>query len=221
MRTFLAVLIGLSLVGCSAASEEGNGDNSATASAAPTPRSSVVDGVRAPVVLGEVPIQDTSPERVIEERMPAPTGLAIEALGIDMVVTDVGLEPDGSMEIPESAAVAGWYRYGPAPGSGAGNAVLAAHVDDAQIGLGPFYRLLEIEVGAQIVVTNANGEDVAYQVDRVEQTDKQVVDMDTVFDRGGEHQLVLVTCGGRWNRDAGHYDDNVVVYATKTNAPAR
>lgn len=33
-----------------------------------------------------------------------------------------------------------------------------------------------------------------------------------LFASGGPHRLVLVTCGGRFT--AGHYDRNVVVYAT-------
>lgn len=221
MRTFVAVIITLALAGCSSTTPVEIQVDPATASALPTPSASAKPEVTPPAVVSDVTIQDSSPQALADQQAGVPVGIAIDALDIDMAVTEVGLETDGSMEVPESAAVAGWYRYGPAPGSPTGNAVLAAHVDDAQIGLGPFYSLLEVEVGSQIVVTTADGEDVAYEVDRVEQTDKQVVDMDTVFERHGKHRLVLVTCGGRWNRDVGHYDDNVVVYATHTDAPAQ
>ena len=37
--------------------------------------------------------------------------------------------------------------------------------------------------------------------------------MDRWFDRTGAPRLVLVTCGGAFRRDIGHYTDNVVVTA--------
>ncbi len=124
------------------------------------------------------------------------------------------------MEIPESAAVAGWYRFGPAPGADAGNAVLAAHVDDARIGLGPFFRLRDLEPGAAVQVVDASGATLEFVVDRVEQTSKQEVDMGLVFDRDAPAALVLVTCGGRFDWDTGHYEDNVVVHATPVEESA-
>ncbi|MDN4480731.1 class F sortase [Demequina muriae] len=222
MRTLLALFVSVLLVGCAAA-EDGTPSTSpsspSVASAPPVGPS--VGEVRAPVFLGEVEISDTSPETLAELRAVPPERLVVDSLEIDMPVTSVGLEGDGAMEIPESAATAGWYRYGPAPGGEAGNAVLAAHVDDAVIGLGPFSRLLDIDEGARIVIDSADGTETPYEVTRVEKTDKREVDMGLVFDRAGPAQLVLVTCGGRFDWDTGHYEDNVVVYATPVNEPAR
>lgn len=120
------------------------------------------------------------------------------------------------MEIPDSAAVAGWYQYGPAPSEEAGNAVMAAHVDSPQ-GLGPFGRLLNVTEGAVIEVESASGEQVTYEVVDVEQTDKREVDLSQVFADDGPAQLVLVTCGGAWDAGRGHYDDNVIVTAVPAN----
>ncbi|MFW7414677.1 class F sortase [Demequina sp. SO4-18] len=222
MRTLAALLVSLLLAGCAVAE-----DGPAAAPSSQAPDAAAASGedsvgeVRAPVFLGEVEISDTSPETLAELRAVPPERLVVDSLGIDMPVTDVGLEADGAMEIPESAATAGWYRYGPAPGGQAGNAVLAAHVDDAVIGLGPFSRLLDVDEGARIVVDSADGSQIAYEVSNVEKTDKREVDMGLVFDRAGPSQLVLVTCGGRFDWDTGHYEDNVVVYATPIDQPAQ
>jgi len=187
--------------------------------AAPADRSAgsaqdqTVGAVRAPTILGDVPIQDTSPEVLSQLRSEPPQRLTIDSLGIDMPVVDVGLADNGTMEIPTAAADAGWYRFGPAPGAESGNAVIAAHVDD-RYGLGPFAQLKDLSEGDGIGITTASGEDLDFTVTRVEQTSKREVDMELVFDRDATPTLVLVTCGGRFDWDDGHYEDNVVVYAT-------
>ncbi|WP_062131214.1 class F sortase [Demequina aestuarii] len=222
MRTLVALLVSVLLVGCAVAADDASETTApSTTDSSTMPGGESVGEVRAPVFLGEVEISDTSPETLAELRAVPPERLVVASLDIDMAVTDVGLEGDGAMEIPESASTAGWYRYGPAPGGEAGNAVLAAHVDDAVIGLGPFSRLLDIDEGAQIVIDSADGAETAYEVTRVEKTNKREVDMGLVFDRAGPAQLVLVTCGGRFDWDTGHYEDNVVVYATPIDESAR
>ncbi len=42
--------------------------------------------------------------------------------------------------------------------------------------------------------------------------------VDTLFNRTGEHRLVLVTCGGRFLTDVGRYTDNIVVTAVPVGA---
>lgn len=222
MRTLYALLVSVLLVGCAAPQDSATpAPESPPPSASSSPADDGVDAVRAPVYLGEVEISDTSPETLAELRAEPPERLVVDSLGIDMPVTEVGLEDGGAMEIPESAATAGWYRYGPAPGGDRGNAVLAAHVDDGVIGLGPFSRLLDIDEGAVINVDSADGTQTGYEVTRIEKTDKREVDMGLVFDRAGPAQLVLVTCGGRFDWDTGHYEDNVVVYATPVTEAAQ
>lgn len=220
MRALLALAASLLLAGCAGANDEPLTPATAvpTVSSAPEP-ANVTDEVRAPVVLGDVEISDSSPESLAALRAEPPERLTVAGLDIDMPVADVGLAEDGSMEIPESAATAGWYRYGPAPGGDSGSAVLAAHVDDAQIGLGPFSRLEQIGIGERIAVTVAQGEVLEYEVTDVERTSKREVDMGLVFDRTGDARLVLVTCGGRFDWDTGHYEDNVVVYAAPVDVP--
>lgn len=211
MRHAVAIVLGvLALAGCTGSPEpqETALSPSATASA---PRDAV-PSVRAPVVLGEVPVGSAALEQQAAPAA-APVRLRIPGLDIDMPVAPVGLDGAGDMEIPESAAVAGWYRFGPAPGNGRGSTVLAAHIDDARIGIGPFGRLGELAPGDHVEVTDAEGVAHIYAVERVEQTSKRQVDMDLVFDRRSEARLALVTCGGRFDWDAGHYEDNVVAWA--------
>jgi hypothetical protein len=187
----------------------------------PTLASHEVLATPSPRPLGEVPlIADTSIDALVAALPSPPVGLTIESLGIGMEVSPQGLAPDGSMAIPALAAEAGWYRHGAAPGSDRGNVVVAAHVDDAREGLGPFALLKDVAVGATVTVTDANGISHDYVIVAKEQTAKSTVDPAVMFAQDGPERLVLVTCGGRFDWDTRHYDDNVIIWAEPHSASA-
>lgn len=173
-----------------------------TATAGPTP------------ALPAVPVRDaTAPAPT---PLPAPVRIAVPSEDIDMAVVPVGVEDDGSMELPPDADEAGWYRFGPVPGAESGNALLAAHVDSRRSGIGPFAALRGVETGASVVVTSSDGTRHEYRVTAVEKIAKDQAPLDVWFARSGPPRLVLVTCGGAWQADIGHYADNVVVTAEPT-----
>lgn len=201
------VLFGLALgVDRLGAPASGSDPSGPSVSPSPTPPASP-----PPSSFGTVPIRPATD--AVPESSPAPASVRIDGLDLTMAVVPVGVEADGSMELPESVDEAGWYRFGPAPGSAAGTAVLAAHVDSADA-VGPFARLVDLVPGAQIVVVDVSGTEHTYQVTSVERVAKETVDLAGIFARVGSHRLVLVTCGGIFDRDTGHYRDNVVVSAT-------
>jgi len=164
----------------------------------------------APVVVPDVPV--ASAIGVPDAAPPAPATLTIEDLDIAMAVDAVGVEPDGTMTIPEDGDRAGWYRYGPAPAASAGAVVVAAHVDTLA-GLGQFSRLVDIDEGTRVTVTDDDGQTFTYTVTDIERIAKTDVPLEQVFDRAGARRLTLVTCGGRFDRSTGHYVDNVIVTA--------
>ena len=144
----------------------------------------------------------------------APVTLTIDALGVAIPVEPVGVAGDGQMEIPPFAEVAGWYRHGPSPAQDSGTTVIAAHVDSiASAGLGPFARLGELQPGSAVAVTLEDGTVRSYTVTSVERAPKTTVAWDDVFVREGSHRLVLVTCGGTFQRQVRSYSDNVIVTA--------
>ncbi|WP_146846073.1 class F sortase [Cellulomonas terrae] len=162
-------------------------------------------------VVPSVPIVDATLAPVVAT--PPPVQIVVPDVGIDMAVDPVGVRDDGEMEIPEDADRAGWYRFGPAPADPAGATVVAAHVDSVQTGVGQFARLRDVAVGAAVTVTSADGSPHEYRVVTVEKVPKDGAPVDQWFDRSGAPRLVLVTCGGTFRRDIGHYTDNVVVTA--------
>lgn len=138
---------------------------------------------------------------------PQPVGLTIDALGISTApVLGVGVEDNGDMEIPPADRV-GWCRFGASPGEPLGSAVLAAHIAfDGQDGV--FVDLDDIELGSVIDVDYDDGSVVSFVATAKEQYDNDELPKESIFDRSGEPQLVLITCGGDLNRTVRSYEDN-------------
>jgi hypothetical protein len=141
-----------------------------------------------------------------------PIRLNIPRLEIDVAVVPTGVAPDGQMALPERVDQVGWYRFGPAPGTSTGSAVLAGHVDSRIYGVGPLSRLSSAQPGDEIAVHRQDGSVVTHRVVSVAQVDKRGLPVDQLFARDGAPTLRILTCGGPYSPGAG-YRDNVVVTA--------
>ena len=164
-----------------------------------------------PESTSSIPVRQATPEAAVA--VPAPVRVQVEGTGIDLEVVPVGVEDNGAMTIPDNHVQAGWYRYGPAPGSDSGSSVLAAHVDSRTEVL-PIAGLKNVAPGTRVTVTREDGSQVAYQTQKVENIAKRSLDGHRLFDRTGDHVLKLVTCGGKWLDTENDYEDNVVLTAT-------
>lgn len=164
-----------------------------------------------PAAMSSAPAPPVVPNH---ERGADPVGIGLPSQDVAAAVVPVGVEPDGSLEIPESPAVLGWWEGGARPGASEGTAVLAGHVDSRAYGPGALFRLAELEVGAPVSVTTADGVR-AYEVRAVRSHLKDDLPAE-VFARTGEPRLVLISCGGGF--DDGHYTHNIVAYAVPVDA---
>ena len=218
-----ALAVAATLAGCGPA----GGDDAAAPSAAPTrtaapatPTPSAAPSEVPSTAVPDVPVRSSALDAVEVVATVAPVALALPALDIALPVDPVGVEADGQMEIPPLAERGGWYRFGPSPADAQRTAVIAAHVDsEASAGLGAFARLPDAQVGDVVEVTMADGSVRTYAVTSVERQAKPEIDWSLIFERDGAPRLVLVTCGGVFQRDVGHYTDNVIVTAEPVGAP--
>jgi LPXTG-site transpeptidase (sortase) family protein len=145
-----------------------------------------------------------------------PTRLRIPAINVDASgVIDLGLKPDGSMEVPADGKAIGWYTESPTPGE-RGPAVLAAHVDWK--GPGVFYDLHRLKPGDEVTVDRADGASAVFRVQRVEQYPKDQFPTLAVYGDVAGAELRLITCGGEFDTAAGSHRDNIVVYASLTQS---
>ncbi|WP_245975731.1 class F sortase [Amycolatopsis palatopharyngis] len=146
-----------------------------------------------------------------------PATMEIPAIGVSTgAIIDLGLEPDGALEVPGDAVTAGWFTESPTPGE-LGPSIIAGHVDYRKVP-GVFFRLHELPVGEKVVVHREDGTTVEFTVDRVERYPKAEFPTEEVYGNTDAPELRLITCGGVFDSSSGEYADNVVAYATMTGS---
>jgi len=145
-----------------------------------------------------------------------PVQVDISALGVSEQTVDLGLEPDGTMQVPTGPAPVGWFAESPTPGE-IGPAVLAGHLTWNGVD-GVFRHLQTLKPGDEIVVTRADGSRPRFVVTEVAQYSKNAFPTARVYANTPGPQLRLITCAGDYNPGSHNYSDNVVVYATMQTA---
>ncbi|WP_322779249.1 class F sortase [Frankia sp. Cas4] len=148
------------------------------------------------------------PARTSDNR---PTFLRIPVLATAAAVGSVGLEPDGTLQVPTAWGDIGWYEYGPRPGE-VGAAVLVGHYDSTT-GPAVFYQLDKIKKSDMIDVSLADGTVAHFAVDRIQEVSKATFPVAEVYGKVDRPELRLITCGGDFDRKTHHYVDNMIVFA--------
>jgi sortase (surface protein transpeptidase) len=141
-----------------------------------------------------------------------PVSLRIPALGVAVAVSTLGLNPDGTVEVPTDFQKPGWYRLGPSPGQ-MGSAVILGHVDSYQ-GPAVFFRLQSLAAGDPVEVTLADGVVADFVVTSVAMYPKDQFPSQQVYGSHGNRALQLVTCGGTFDTRTRSYLSNIVVYTS-------
>ena len=148
-------------------------------------------------------------------RRSPPVSVAIPAIGVQSALLRLGLNPDGTIQVPDlttSAGEAAWYKYSVTPGQ-LGTSIIEGHVDSL---LGPavFYRLGALHPGDRIDVRLADGITAAFRVTGVRQYTKAQFPTKIIYGPTNYASLRLVTCGGTFDFATGHYLSSVVVFAS-------
>ena len=141
-----------------------------------------------------------------------PVQLEIPAIGVRAPVIKLGLNRDGSLEVPTRFGDTGWWSGGPRPGE-PGPAVIVGHVD-SHTGPAVFYRLGKLRRGDRIRVVGRNGTAHTFAIERMERHPKAHFPTAEVYGPTRGPALRLVTCSGGFDRASGHYLDNTIVFAT-------
>ena len=140
-----------------------------------------------------------------------PVRLQIPSIGVDSELMDLGLQADGTLEVPPRGFPAGWYTGAPTPGE-LGPAIIAGHVSWAgQPGV--FFNLRDISSGDEIAITRHDGSTARFRVTRVERFAKDEFPTQAVYGDLDHAGLRLITCGGEFDRQVRSYRDNIVVFA--------
>lgn len=174
-----------------------------------TARPDAASGTASPA-RGAVP--GSAHHRLPAAPAPPPERVLAPGVGLDARVGPVGVTRKGAMAVPEDPSEAGWYRYGPAPGSDRGSAVLVGHVDDDTGEIGEFAALRDVRPGDQVEVRRAEAGPVRYRVVARETVPKGELPA-SAFRRSGAPVLTLITCAPPFVPERGGYLSNLVVTA--------
>jgi sortase (surface protein transpeptidase) len=142
-----------------------------------------------------------------------PVRLEIPAIGVSSPLVRLGLNPDGTMQVPGDFQVAGLFTGGPQPGQ-LGPAVIAGHVD-SRTGPAVFYRLRDLRPGDQIRVVRADRLVVRFQVEPLASYPKRSLPDEAMYGATTAPALRLITCAGTFDRAWRSHRDNLVVSAVR------
>lgn len=143
-----------------------------------------------------------------------PVQVEIPAIEVSSSLVDLGLNGDGTLEVPVDFARAGWFTGGNYPGDPSGPpGLIAGHVDDYN-GPAVFYRLRDLAVGDEVLVTRADNTVAVFTVTSSDQYSKDAFPAEQVYAPVDDSEVVLITCTGDFDQGARSYLDNLVVRAT-------
>jgi len=144
-----------------------------------------------------------------------PVSVDIPAIGVRSQLLDLGLNRDGTIEVPSLSADAGeaaWYKYSATPGE-IGSSVIEGHVD-SYAGPAVFFRLGALHPGDAIDVTLADGVTAIFRVTGVREYAKTEFPDRLIYGSTDYAALRLITCGGAFDSATGHYLSSTVVFAS-------
>jgi sortase (surface protein transpeptidase) len=142
-----------------------------------------------------------------------PVEIEIPKLGVKAPIVRLGLNSDGTIQVPplNDHNLAGWYGGTVTPGQ-TGSSVIIGHVD-SYAGPSVFFSIKNLVKGDEVDVVRADGTTAAFSVDGVQKAEKTLFPTSEVYGNVPYPALRLVTCGGPFDAARGSYLDNIVVYA--------
>lgn len=138
-----------------------------------------------------------------------PTRIKIPDIGVDALVTSVGLTELKSMESPEKPEDTAWFSPGVSPGE-KGNSVIAGH-RGWKTGEAVFDHLYKLEIGDKVYVEREDRETLVFVVREMRVYNAEDMAPEVWSEKDTAH-LNLITCFGDWNVSTGTSDKRLVVF---------
>ncbi len=205
------------LLACALLAGCGGGEPATSAEPSSSPARAVLASDERPSAAAAKSVRPRAAAR--PPRPGRPVSIAIPAIGVSARIVGLGVDRAGRLEAPADPAQVGWWAAGPRPGA-PGAAVLAGHLDDRD-GPAVFARLRTLRRGSRIVVADRLGHRHVFAVQRVASYPKADFPTSRVYRTVRGPALRLITCGGKFDRAGGHYENNVVVYAVPDQPSGR
>ena len=173
-----------------------------------------------------VPLPDVAPTTTPFTPVPSPTppapipvAVSIPAIDVESTLIPTGIDGNHRLQTPpvDKPEQASWFVGAPEPGE-PGPAVILGHVNGSGRN-GVFRYLHRLKPGDVITVNRDQAPAVFFKVRSVERFPKAEFPTERVYGKTTGPELRLISCGGVFDEGAGHYKDNVVVFAELKDGP--
>ncbi len=159
----------------------------------------------------EVPARAVSEYKVNPEM---PRYIRIPSLGVFARIKHTGLDKNGAVDAPKNINDASWYNESALPGSDTGSSLLLGHVS-GWTAPGVFKKINQLKPGQRFEIEKGSGEKLNYEVVKSESIPLDSLNMASILSAvdNNSHDLKLMTCSGRYNREKDVFEERYVVYA--------
>ncbi len=137
--------------------------------------------------------------------------LRIPSISIDAPLVPLGVDGNGTMQVPGNGTDVGWYSFSALPGQ-AGNAVLSGHLDTATSDRAVFSRLKELKPGDAISVVQGATQ-ASFEVFWSKSWADDQAPLALILGNAPSPTLTLITCAGTFDRINRNYSNRLVVRA--------
>ncbi len=172
---------------------------------------------KAPVVdySNQLESLSNSLQSLIDSQYSEPISIEIKSIKLNVSITPVGIEKDGSMEVPKDFYKVGWLKTSSKLGQ-KGNLVLSGHYDTPTGTPAVFDYLQNIKQGDIVKITTQLQSGLIdfreYRVTEIYLADPNNNDHVKEVYKNTEHPTItIITCNGIWNPVKHEYSHRVVV----------
>lgn len=150
-----------------------------------------------------------------------PVAVRIPSIDVESQLHGLGLNDDGSLQVPsgERYDQAAWYTGAPTPGE-VGPAVIEGHVTSQGSTPSVFFDLGALTSGDKVEVDREDGTTAVFEVYDAESFPKDEFPKVGVYGNTDQPELRLITCGGVYDAEQRRHLDNIVVFARMVETSA-
>jgi LPXTG-site transpeptidase (sortase) family protein len=141
-----------------------------------------------------------------------PYKIKIPAIKLDTYVEQVGVTPEGNMDVPKNIWNTAWFSEGGFRPGEKGNAVIAGHLD-APGTKAIFWDLNRLKIGDKIYVIDVAGRELTFEITGLQVYFANNAPLQEIFGASNFARLNLITCGGSFDRNSRSYNQRLVVFS--------
>jgi sortase A len=155
-------------------------------------------------------LESVKKQRMRQQGGIIPVSIQIPAVRLSAEIEQVGILPNGAMDVPKNDRKVGWMSVGYRPGQ-KGNAVMAGHVDNLR-GPAVFHPLHQVKVKDEVLVRDRDGKLLTFIVTEIGTYKAEQSPVVRIFAPSTKARLNLITCTGFFDPVLRSHVDRLVVY---------